>query len=212
MTYSNGDSDVEDFDPVFDVPSPYQDCCPQCHQRIPAEPLDVAIIDGFPPGLPSVEDSKVTVIDGFPPGLLPRLAQAHDRPFYAFPAAARAGTQLPPGLVFRTFREDGFPCTGVFVGRVRDFIYPNDVRMFFVLDPRPDGKTVPRFVYPDPANQGQYIHRAPMPGEWRPVEPWMVVWEPVFDGLSREERRVRVGAYISLWLANQAILRVRRRM
>jgi hypothetical protein len=61
-------------------------------------------------------------------------------------------------------------------------------------------RTCSRFVCPDPTNQGQYIHKAPEPGERRPNEPWMVVWGPVFDGLSRKERRVRVGAYVSLWL------------
>jgi hypothetical protein len=42
LAYSNGDSEVEDFDLDFDVLSPYRDCCPQCHQRIPVEPLDIA--------------------------------------------------------------------------------------------------------------------------------------------------------------------------
>jgi hypothetical protein len=42
LAYSNGDSEVEDFDLDFDVLSPYRDCCPQCHHRIPAKPLDIA--------------------------------------------------------------------------------------------------------------------------------------------------------------------------
>jgi hypothetical protein len=66
--------------------------------------------------------------------------------------------------VFWHFREEGFRCIGVFVERVRDFVYSTDTRMFFVLDTRLNSRIVPRFVCPNLANPGQYIHWAPEQG------------------------------------------------
>lgn len=154
---------------VYDVPVASRGCCPNCQQQIPAEPLDLAVIDAFPEGLRPPVRAAAPVLPLLPLPPQPRLALFWHRGQRVL--GMRVGT--------------GNPAAGVqFVGTVA----------YFVLLP-PTQRLVARFACNDEPDHSLLLD----PGEWDPEHPSrLILFDADFAPLSRDERRTRVLRQLSL--------------
>jgi hypothetical protein len=161
-------------DDVYNVNVASRGCCPNCKRRIPAEPLDVAIIDALPEGLVSRVAPAAAPISP-PPSLLrprPKISLFSHRGEKVL--AVRVGT--------------GNPAAGAqFINTVAYFVYASF--------PRRQSTLIIRFTVWDDPDHLVLLQ----PGEWDASNPTrLVTFDPLFHGLTREVRIARALKYISL--------------